>query len=150
MRRLVYKQSKDGIVEQVSVTREQAIAIARRDAAVDPTLELSDEEALLDFIHDYRAEWAFETHHTPGPWRVGERGIIEAEPRDGTIAEAAGVVAFVYQPRQTVGVANAKLVAAAPALLAACCRVLARWDSADGQMDRIDDILAAVESALVS
>jgi hypothetical protein len=148
MRHLVYKRIRDGVVERATATREEAIAIARRNAAADPTFELTDEEALWDFIHDYHAEWEYETHHTPGPWRVGSRGVIEAEPRDGTLAEAVGAVAFVYGPKDAAGVANAKLIAAAPALLAACCRVLNRWDSADGQMDRVDDILAAVEAAL--
>ena len=60
------------------------------------------------------------TKHTPGPWSLGERGMIEAEPRDGPLSEAVGAVAFVYGPFDFHGQANARLIAAAPDLLAAC------------------------------
>lgn len=56
----------------------------------------------------------------PGPWRMDDRGIINADPREGTVSEAAGAVAFVYSPNNPVGKANGALIAAAPDLLAAC------------------------------
>ncbi len=55
--------------------------------------------------------------HTPGPWREGERGMIEAASREGTLSEAVGAVAFVYGPFDPHGRANAKLISAAPDLL---------------------------------
>ena len=43
--------------------------------------------------------------------------------------------------------ANVRLMAAAPDLLAACERVVERWETHDGQMNRIDDVLAAIAKA---
>lgn len=56
----------------------------------------------------------------PGPWRLDDRGIVNAEPREGTVSEAAGAVASVYSPNNPVGRANGLLIAASPDLLAAC------------------------------
>lgn len=56
----------------------------------------------------------------PGPWRMDERGVILAEPRPGTISEVAGCVASVYSPNNSVGIANGRLITAAPDLLVAC------------------------------
>jgi hypothetical protein len=42
---------------------------------------------------------------------------------------------------------RSSLEAAAPALLAACERVLERWETHDGQMNHVDDIRAAVAAA---
>jgi len=142
MRHLVYNRHlPDGSgFERVRVTREEAITIALKDCASDPTLApQSDEEAMSDFFFGYMPEWEYETGHEPGPWKSDS---------DGTISSATGRIAVVSDPHTDTGAANARLMAAAPALLAACCRVLGRWDSSDGQMDRVEDIIAAVEAAL--
>lgn len=65
--------------------------------------------------------------HTPGPWKVGNRGIIEAEPREGSLSEAVGAVAFVYGPFEKVGQANARLVAASPDMWLVCERLRQWW-----------------------
>lgn len=140
-RHMVYRRPlPDGGFERVRITREEAIAIVLRDSALDPTFApQSEEEAMCDFFYDYKPEWEYETGHEPGPWKADG---------DGNISSASGQIASVINPHTDAGAANARLMAAAPALLAVCCRMLSRWDSADGQIDRVDDILAAVEAAL--
>ncbi len=141
MRHMVYRRPlPDGGFERVRVTREEAIAIVRKDSALDPTFApQSEDEAMSDFLFGYMPEWEYETDHDPGPWQLHG---------DGIVSSAAGQIAAVNNPHTDTGAANARLIAAAPALLAVCCRMLNRWDSADGQIDRVDDILAAVEAAL--
>ena len=142
MRHMVYRRPlPDGSgFERVRVTREEAIAIARKDWALEPNFApQSEEEAMSDFFYDYKPEWEYETGHDPSPWQLHD---------DGTVISAAGQIATVSNPHTDTGAANARLIAAAPALLAVCCRMLSRWDSADGQIDTADDIFAAVKAAL--
>lgn len=54
---------------------------------------------------------------------------------------------FKAKGLDTNDVANARLIAAAPSMKAVCERVLARWYSHDGQMDKIDDLLWALAAA---
>lgn len=141
MRHMVYRRPlPDGGFERVRITREEAIALVRRDSSLDPTFApQSEEEAMSDFFFGYMPEWEYETNHDPGPWQLHNGGVISS---------AASQIATVNNPHTDTGAANARLIAAAPALLAVCCRMLSRWDSADGQIGRVDDILAAVEAAL--
>lgn len=141
MRHMVYRRPlHDGGFERVRITREEAIALVRRDSSLDPTFApQSEEEAMSDFFFGYMPEWEYETNHDPGPWQLHNGGVISS---------AASQIATVNNQHTDTGAANARLIAAAPALLAVCCRMLSRWDSADGQIDRVDDILAAVEAAL--
>lgn len=73
--------------------------------------------------------------HTPGPWRQSERDSdgVQAKDRDG---EWTGV-AMVSDPndpmhRTPVSVANAKLIAAAPDMLAALRYVVMVMNAKDG------------------
>lgn len=84
---------------------------------------------------------------TPGPWRMDDRGVIQADPRPGTVSEAAGAVAFVYSPNNPVGVANGHLIGAAPDLLAACEALLEAQGSADAGKDGFGRYTDAVELA---
>jgi hypothetical protein len=52
--------------------------------------------------------------HTPGPWRISARGLDK-----GIESERGPPIAFPYGPTPAVREANAKLIAAAPDLLAA-------------------------------
>jgi hypothetical protein len=91
--------------------------------------------------------------HTPGPWAAGRadmQTIVEGYPckwiygpDDSYLALASGRASDNWDEVM----ANARLIAAAPALLAFAERVLARWHSHDGQLDRIDDALAALAAA---
>ena len=85
-----------------------------RDAPVPKTPEPSPAKPLIT-----------DNGRHPGPWSVDERGVVKADPRPGTISEIAGCVASVYSPYNTVGIANGKLIAASPDLLAACEQLLA-------------------------
>lgn len=84
---------------------------------------------------------------TPGPWRLDDRGIVQADPRPGTVSEAAGAVAFVYSPNNPVGVANGRLIDAAPDLLAACEALLDAQGKADAGKDGFGRYTDAVELA---
>lgn len=74
------------------------------------------------------------TKHTPGPWRQHGCRIEWIDPKDGW----AAVLAHVYEKGPDTDIepgadmANARLIAAAPDLLAACeALVAARWHDAD-------------------
>lgn len=79
--------------------------------------------------------------HTPGPWTLGRSGyndnlqyryVIQSPTR--LVANAFGVA---DEPAEEAE-ANARLIAAAPELLAACLACLAREDIAD---DELGDVL---------
>lgn len=57
-----------------------------------------------------------ETKHTPGPWAASK---IETEDRWPIIAENNGLIAYVTGQNEQGDEANARLIAAAPDLLAA-------------------------------
>lgn len=63
--------------------------------------------------------------HTPGPWRVGKRGAIQNAVLDGRavpypVIPIEGAEAAVYAPSTSPNAeANARLIAAAPDMLAA-------------------------------
>lgn len=78
--------------------------------------------------------------HTPGPWAVETNRRIIADAFDKPIC-------YFYPRENGSDAANARLIAAAPALLSFAERVLARWYTHDGQIDRIDDLLAALATA---
>lgn len=88
--------------------------------------------------------------HTPGPWVAGRpdmQTLVDGYPSkwiygpgDCYLAVASGRATDNWDEVM----ANARLIAAAPALKAVCERLLARWHTHDGQIDRIDDLLAAL------
>lgn len=89
-----------------------------------------------------------ETKHTPGPWSVypPTKCVIGPEPERILVAEASH-----HRPEAD---ANARLIAAAPDLLAACERLLAlverfdRWHpsgDAQDEIERTKEILARVK-----
>lgn len=88
--------------------------------------------------------------HTPGPWEVRHDDAEKVEANDGE-----GVAVMSGGHRGTVErAANARLIAAAPELLAAL-RIIAEWDPAASPnepggmsiMDAIDIAQAAIRKA---
>ena len=65
------------------------------------------------------------TEHTAGPWHVTEHGVREQEFEIRT-ADDERHVAAIYGPTDKEDVANARLIAAAPELLAALDAIRAR------------------------
>jgi len=63
------------------------------------------------------------TKHTPGPWRTGGTGGLIVFAADGYAVANATV--FHQKQEEGESQANARLIAAAPALLAACKAALA-------------------------
>ena len=57
--------------------------------------------------------------HSPGPWRIGDKG--ESAPNTSTILDATGLKVCSVEsfPFQTTGKADARLIQAAPQLLSA-------------------------------
>jgi hypothetical protein len=56
-------------------------------------------------------------NHTPGPWGVSKHGTPEAHPQFGVYAEGCNDHVIV---KGDAAAADARLIAAAPELLAAC------------------------------
>lgn len=83
-----------------------------------------------------------ETKHTPGPWHANTP--TEEQYADGTsIRESkhGDIVAIVDKPREGSCIANARLIAAAPDLLAACkvgLEALKDWSDNEGWYDKFD------------
>lgn len=91
------------------------------------------------------------TAYTPGPWEVNEFGLVYALPQDGGDASVliADVVADDQRERPTPQEeANGRLIAAAPALLAAV-QGLTRWAHLLGGWEATvwDAAKAAIEAA---
>ena len=75
------------------------------------------------------------TAHTPGPWVALHEPTL-SRWRIGAGFAAADSVAVIYATKvDSVTKANARLVAAAPALLAALRGILAKHDDRDGASD---------------
>jgi hypothetical protein len=73
-----------------------------------------------------------EGKHTPGPWYISKKGgsfcvdaPLEGEEPGDTDYRIAKTYASPFSPAPAQSAANARLIAAAPDLLAACQRVLA-------------------------
>jgi hypothetical protein len=93
--------------------------------------------------------------HTPGPWRVdGKWNVRGPEPRDSRVAIVDAMASFAECQ------ANARLIAAAPALLAALQRLLARaeadyishWEDtiATSEAEAYEDELIVARAALAA
>jgi enoyl-CoA hydratase/carnithine racemase len=73
-------------------------------------------------------------NHTPGPWEDNGDGLIYGQCSGDDDMEEAPLVADVcnvasdYTDQER---ANARLIAAAPSLLAACQMVVDRWERGD-------------------
>lgn len=90
--------------------------------------------------------------HTPGPWRVGAdreqwkwRNVLGGEqPADFSVAAVPKNL-----PLRSLeeGEANARLIAAAPDLLAACKTIIQAYENADVAPDALDAAYAAVKKA---
>ncbi len=80
--------------------------------------------------------------HTPGPWIAADdrRGIYEILCNGEMLAQVWRVG---YVKRDLPAEANARLIAAAPELLAACKRVMQLAVSAEG-----DEVFAEVKAAI--
>lgn len=86
-----------------------------------------------------------ETHHTPGPWRITDKG--EASPNTSWISGAHGhkVCTVESYPFLTTGKADANLIASAPALVVAINRLLR---CPDLNLDTLEpETRAAIEQA---
>lgn len=73
--------------------------------------------------------------HTPGPWiwREGHRGLYGAGPNNGVLDYAAYVGMWLsWDQGEKVASANARLIAAAPELLAFAQEFLSDYQSDDG------------------
>ena len=92
------------------------------------------------------------TKHTPGPWKVSqpsywinaphccERGPMHvADARGWGHLTGKGHGAHGMEAKEAIAIqeANAKLIAAAPDLLAAC-QAMAEWDAAENQLPPYD------------
>jgi hypothetical protein len=98
------------------------------------------------------------TTHTPGPWRTcllsyqqGGRGQVVAEVPTcfGTIAVRADPV-YPCPSKDKLdaeGQANARLIAAAPDMLAACESALERIDGMNEAMHIVDELRSAIAKA---
>ena len=77
--------------------------------------------------------WKHENKHAPGPWRVGGDDASTVIGETGNVvAECCGYsdrATDAYQRRKGGRESNARLIAAAPELLAACTRALGFVDS---------------------
>lgn len=76
--------------------------------------------------------------HTPGPWNVSEpTGAYIQSP-------AGGIAALTYGARE----ADARLIAAAPDLLAALTALVWQMDRMDDLPDEIEQMLAEARAAI--
>lgn len=96
--------------------------------------------------------------HTPGPWHVletmgGSIKVVDATCPSDRLEESAIVVGSIPRRKDRAGLANARLIAAAPELLAAC-ELVKRWDDMSEAMTRPgvvehgEDIMAVCADAL--
>lgn len=94
------------------------------------------------------------TKHTPAPWHVGTPECRSEDavfgPVDGVPGVDVGVIAqcgAVARPHAE-NFANARLIAAAPALLAAC-KAVAEWFGANSPEDEevLKQVCAAIDQA---
>lgn len=89
-----------------------------------------------------------ETKHTPGPWRFDESNFgINSDPGWGIVGpsgESLGVT--VHWDNHCEAGANARLIAAAPDLLAACKAALARPGLEGWQREQITAAIARAEA----
>lgn len=58
--------------------------------------------------------------HTPGPWKISGDDVIAVAGSTGFSAGANPAIAFIYETLDQSRAINARLIAAAPELLAAC------------------------------
>ena len=87
------------------------------------------------------------TQHTPGPWPVGDAGATVFGPPNGNPSPATiARVSFAMIPSDEM-VANARLIAAAPDLLAALGDA---WRSLDRLADEPDNMHAWQEATRVA
>jgi hypothetical protein len=95
-----------------------------------------------------------ETKHTPGPWTVGQKGDYGTYNANVIYAGSEGICAVGQiplhtkleqisgEPRWQTGLANARLIAAAPDLLEACKHLVAAIERGNVEMAEV-----AAESA---
>lgn len=89
-----------------------------------------------------------DAEHTPGPW-VTTDGIVNAKV-NGRYCPIAKARRYVAGYESVPQIANARLISAAPDLLAACVGMLAAWNS-PRNLDRVDALckeLDAMEAAV--
>jgi hypothetical protein len=80
---------------------------------------------------------------------MGDRGMIEAEPCEGSLSEAVGAVAFVYGPFEETGQANARLIAASPDMWLVCERLRQWWmEHGIEENKELDAVVDLARSAL--
>lgn len=84
--------------------------------------------------------------HTPGPWKTGEMRLTKTSAMVHTIT--AGNHHFCAVDGNEAATANARLIAAAPELLAACKAIIEEYDNAIGMMAQaIPSVRQAIEKA---
>lgn len=92
------------------------------------------------------------TGSTPGPWKHHVRGqfieVVSTVEQDmGTPAVVATMHELSIQGRRPAVIANARLIAAAPELLAALERIVG-WYHTDLPIDLLDDVILPAELAI--
>lgn len=96
---------------------------------------------------------ATETQHTPGPWEAMDSGLIYAPPMEGDGESILICDVGEIDPSTPDRAANALLIAAAPAMLAAlelCADVLAelaRLDDGTPSIAALNQARAAIRKA---
>ena len=91
--------------------------------------------------------------HTRGPWHIAKRsnGIAIEHREEKSYGWLQHEVALVYplaEPEKATGAANARLIAAAPDMLAAIVEVLAAWDMEEDTLEhnQQDRLATAIEA----
>ena len=80
--------------------------------------------------------------HTPGPWRV--KGALVLPPNSCGVPECCGIAECFHGSNQELAEANARLISAAPDLLAALQAALLAKDAcfADAELMQANDAIA--------
>lgn len=87
------------------------------------------------------------TKHTPGPWKLERHGKGHGYDVVGGGPEPETVVYDVRNTRHEQALANARLIAAAPDLLAALKDVLFATKGSSGILDRAREAVAKAEGS---
>ena len=86
------------------------------------------------------------TQHTPGPWHIGLRTAHSKRDVYGPLGELVALADAVFTDLATAQ-ANARLIAAAPDLLATLKNLIADWERVVGPIPNDHEAKAAITQA---